>query len=261
MNGAFQNINASKEDGDSFGLNPRECSFKPENYAITITDEEGNKALYLEVKYRILWFQIYCREQHINSYAIETDKAETVGNKYLQVAARVRINGEVVGSDIGGVYVSNNDNWYAVQRAATMAKGRALANAGFGAAFADDNSEDEKKEPCDSAYPIKEQAKTMPAPEIEPMQNLSPMEAVRYQSRTTELPASPPIPETGNPASEPAMTLEEARRFIIPSGSQRGRTLEQAGMQAVEYYSSERFRGRDIWIAANLILESKKAGQ
>lgn len=243
MNSSYADSYDKEAGRRDYGLNPRPCSFRPEDYAITIREENGTESGYLEVKYRVLWFQTYCREQHLTSYSIETDLAETVGNKYIQVIARVKINGEVVGSDIGGVYIGGNASPQAVQRAATLAKGRALANAGFGAALASDAGGADEV-PCGSGYAVKEPRRD------DALSGPTPMELTK--------PSALPGPAK---EEKPVMSFEEARNFRIPTGSQRGRTLEQAGTGAAEYYASDRYRGKEIWTAANVFLDGMKKKQ
>ena len=127
----------------------RKCSFRPQDHLILVRFEGREEpALYLEVKWRLIWLQTYCEELNL-SYAVIEEEPKQIGNDITSVC-KVLINDKLVGQGTGGMRA---DSLYAIQQAATIAKGRALANAGFGGVFAGASASENGglgEIPCDS---------------------------------------------------------------------------------------------------------------
>ena len=150
------NINESVETKDSryggadYAL--RKCSFEPKDHLINLEkDTSKSHRLYLTVEWRVYWFQTWCQENN-KSYLIEEQPVEMVpGTNFIQSRCTVYIDGEAVGNGIGGINLNGSKGGeYCIQSCATIAKGRALANAGFGSVFSSAlDSENGADIPCD----------------------------------------------------------------------------------------------------------------
>ena len=142
----------------------RKCGFVPQDHMITIQGNYGPE-WYLKVQQRVLWFNIYCEEKGIKGFIDESEQGfftfppnPAPGQvTYLFYIATVSIfmDNEVVAKSTVTMPVdfANEANFYnGMKTAMTQAKGRALANCGFGTAGA--STEDGLGEPCDAGVPV-----------------------------------------------------------------------------------------------------------
>ncbi len=126
MNMSVNNIND--------GCKIRKCSFRPEDYLVTIVQNDGSNAKYLLVQDRVLWFQMYCAENGVKGLIDDSNIEYIPQLKMFRATCIITMNGEIVGKSSGSC-VYAEDKLKALECAATSAKGRALANAGFGTAM------------------------------------------------------------------------------------------------------------------------------
>ena len=254
------------KDNNIKALRMRECSFRPEDHLIEI-DFNGKKALYLEVKWREVWFHIWCDEHQIGELDREIKEmgaTELPGLNYIQCEAKVIVQGKEIGSGFGGFNMNLADRDYAVQQAHTIAKGRALANAGFGTVFSTGmaNENGTREIPADGGislsdmYVIRDPSnpmivQTVAEPQKEPVGN-------------TKAEAASPAPQSKKaPEQEPEkkpMTREDALRFKIPiRGQNFGIPLGEMLAKkpgTVKYYAEEtRFAGSELQEAAKLVIQ------
>ena len=261
--------------------NLRKCSFRPEHYFVRIPGfhDGDEESYYLEVKWREFWFHCYCDENNIQDRAIEELPVTLIaGTSFLQAESHVTMNGKIVGRGVGGYCISGNDMNYAVQIASTIAKGRALANAGFGSVFtsASESESGGIEIPCDSGvsadFFVFQPQKLDPS-YGNPMQVPAPPP---LQSDAPAMPANPrcdnqpfiPQPQTAPepPARQATQTpvsaqcprtREEALSFPVPlRGTWYGKPLSEVIAKdpaSVRYYA-ERSRNGDLKQAARLIL-------
>ena len=138
----------------------RKCGYDPRPDLMMLADTDGVQTPYLGVKYRVQWF---------NKYIIETERNARLGNSYiddsevwydeaarlLMARAKVFIDGKVVGSSCASIPYDPNlpSASGIVARVCTQAKGRALANAGFGVA-ASALEDGRSSVPCDSGIRV-----------------------------------------------------------------------------------------------------------
>ena len=262
--------------GQDYAL--RRCSFDPKSHLINLEIDSNKKArLYLTVEWRVYWFQTWCQENG-KSYLIEESPVESIqGTSFIQSRCTVYIDGEAAGHGIGGINLSGSKGGdYCIQSCATIAKGRALANAGFGSVFSSAlDSENGADIPCDGGMgtdffvfspqwlgpkadvqaPISHQT----AQEVIPMSQMTPVSAAMpcspglpqaFPARTVRQATA--APETGNPPK----TREEALRFIVPMkgewfGHPLGDVLAKSPKD-VQFYAS--CRNADLKAAAKLVL-------
>lgn len=121
---------------EELSLALRDCSYDPTQDIRPFSVEEDRKPVsYLETKYRQLWFNQFCKEERRKGVIDDSDITVYENLGIIIVKAKVFIDGELVGASCAGGNIIPRDmahNRSVVQRTATSAKGRALANAGFG---------------------------------------------------------------------------------------------------------------------------------
>ena len=254
----------------------RKCSFEPKEHLINLeSDSNKRPRLYLTVEWRVYWFQTWCQENG-KSYLIEERPVEIVsGTNFIQSSCTVYIDGEAAGHGIGGINLNGSKGGdYCIQSCATIAKGRALANAGFGSVFSSAlDSENGADIPCDGGMgtdffvfkpqwlgPTAEnpitgslqqttsavaETKTDPAPQPS---------AYVFAPTFAEQPVrqAATIPGTGNAPK----TREEALKFIVPMkgewfGHPLGEVLAKSPKD-VNFYAT--CRNADLKAAAKLVL-------
>ena len=197
----------------------RNCSYNPENDMIRVTSFDGKEKTYLEVRYRVRWFHEYCDENGILGRIDDSDVRFVPEAGLLIATAAVYMNDKEVGKSAAGICLNGLDPLRAgtiVQTIATQAKGRALANAGFGTISAGLAEEEDRHALCDAGMPVRQ-------PPV---------------LRQEAVPDSPAGPMPGRERPEPAAAAadapvsEEAYRnalvTVIPTGSYKGKTFQEA---------------------------------
>ena len=254
----------------------RKCSFEPKDHLINLESDAGRKPrLYLTVEWRVYWFQTWCQENG-KAYLIEERPVEIIpGTGFIQSCCTVYIDGEAAGHGIGGINLNGSRGGdYCIQSCATIAKGRALANAGFGSVFSSAlDSENGADIPCDggmgtdffvftpqqlgpaSGNPATIGFQTAPsaiqsAASEQNLMNPSPV----FAGSVSEQPPrkATAVPGTGNIPT----TREEALRYVVPMkgewfGHPLGEVLAKSPKD-VHFYAS--CRHADLKTAARLVL-------
>ena len=264
----------SADQNPAAQYNVRPCSFDPSTHLINLeVDPNKPQRPYLTVDMRVHWFQTWCQENG-KKYFIEENFVEAIpSTSFIQSKCLVYVDGEVVGVGVGGFNLNGHkDPDYCIQTCQTIAKGRALANAGFGSVFSStQESENGSDIPCDSGVttnfmvfkpqflgpdagnPMVTQA---PAPAATPVApNFQPTNGFNAPT-FTEQPVHKvtEIPETDNAPK----TRDEALRFIVPIKSEwQGHMLSEVmakDPKVIRYYAT-RSRHADLKKACQLILE------
>lgn len=244
----------------------RRCAYDPTADLITVKyDDSGKEAFYLQVPHRIIWFHQYCTENGLHGVIDDGDVTYIPELGLVKAVATVLMDNVVVGRSAAGCVVNVNDMESvnnAVQTAATRAKGRALANAGFGTPAGQGNpGESGDMYPCDAGMPFQ----TYPQMVVSGGQVVQPPvyginqygggyapvslqpqvnpNEVRYQQSYSTAPAPKPAPSKPTPVNQmpmqPGMTLEQAQNFVVPSGRQAGKRLCELDASTVEYYATK----------------------
>ena len=250
------------------GLNRVE-GFDPSAFLRRLTGENGEEQWYLDVKYRKLWFRLMYPEGKITKRIVKLE------NDFAIIESKVYLNR----NDPEDAFVScafaqrwrKDDDGYGlkyVETAETAAVGRALADAGFGIQFSEPG-EDRDSSLVDAPVTIPNgSAAGSYAPNTVAS---SPIPDERDE-QDEELPETLPKPvansgsgafkkkEEGKKLDESmseeelmkAMTLEDAKAYVIPVGSYKGKTLgalciEKPG--AVSWYVDS-YRGRNNMLRA-----------
>ena len=271
----MQEISLSDIASDK-GYALRKCSFEPQDHLINLENDQNKKPrLYLTVEWRVYWFQTWCQENG-KKYLIEEQPVEIVpGTAFIQSRCTVFIDGEAAGHGVGGINLNGSKGGdYCIQSCATIAKGRALANAGFGSVFSSAlDSENGADIPCyggmgtdffvfaprqlgpDSGNPVINGNKAeqpvsqaeKPEYELKPQAPLFPMESAGQPARQATA-----VPGTGNAPG----TREEALQYLVPlKGEWFGHPLGEVLAKSpkdVRFYAS--CRHADLREAAKLVL-------
>lgn len=206
-------------------INIRPCSYEPLNDMIPISYGENRpEEFYLEVKYRLYWFILYCQENGI-PYSIDESGYEfrpETGNGLICATVKIRMGDSEFASSASVALMKDNGdesstsareyNSHALQTAETIAKGRALANAGFGTVAAGSTDENGELFPADSGVKL----------ERDPA---NPLIFRKTVSRSVESVQPENGPDEAFDAV--AVRLVNARNFIVPMGSHKGEPLYQ----------------------------------
>ena len=210
--------------------------FDPRQYMRTTSTEEG-QGLYLDVKYRKLWFRLAHPLGKIKKifHALNAEVAICEARVYLN---KDDPEEQYVGSGTAQRFFKAGDKFGEsyVESAETAAVGRALAEAGFGSQFSDCDV----TEPADATLadaPVA--AAPLPGPRPAPAASPAPAPAAPPARRAPApgpAAATPPVQE---PALTPgmsfeqayaAMTLDKAKAVVIDCGCYRGQTLGQLAL-------------------------------
>ena len=254
----------------------RKCSFRPEEHFINLEiDGQKKPRYYLTVDWRLFWLQLWCQENGKDYYVEEQPVTMIPGTTWIQAACSVFIDGRIAGRGIGGINLNGPKGGdYAFQSCATIAKGRALANAGFGSVFtsASESESGGVEIPCDSgvaadffvfqpqqidpAYGNPMQTAILP-----PMQTAAVPDVPGADQYYSEMPAAavPPVRQaTQTPITAGCpKTKEEALAFLVPiRGAWFGKPMSEVIAKdpgSVRYYA-EKSRNGDLKQAARLIL-------
>lgn len=251
------------------GLNEVE-GFDPAAFLRKLQSEAGEEQLYLDVKYRKLWFRL---KYPLGKIAKRIIKLE---NDYAIIESRIYLDR----NDPEDNYIScamaqrwrTEDDAYGkkyVESAETAAVGRALADAGFGIQFAEPGEERDPN-PVDAPVTVpKTNENDLPPEDDEPL----PEEPVPQQKKVSDEVGSKKSSPKGNKKEELSehmsveeltkkMTLDDAKAYIIPMGVYKGKTMGELCLEkpsALPWYV-ESYGGRNnlLRAAAKVLLDAAK---
>lgn len=190
--------------------------FNPNSNLIDIQGLDGNEQKYLEVKYRVEWFNRYCEENGISGFIDESEIAYNEQCRMFIAICKVYMDDKLIATGIGGKVLDGDiiEKNRVIQSVATVAKGRALANAGFGTAMcsAGEDGEDPNTLPCDAG--------------ITPNNPLRPQQSNTDKKEKPEQTASKSKKSAETPEPLP-LTAEDAKGVKVPEGfrSYSGKSL------------------------------------
>ena len=210
--------------------------FDPRQYMRTTSTEEG-QGLFLDVKYRKLWFRLAHPLGKIKKifHALNAEVAICEARVYLN---KDDPEEQYVGSGTAQRFFKAGDKFGErnVESAETAAVGRALAEAGFGSQFSDCDV----TEPADATLadaPVA--AAPLPGPRPAPDASPAPAPAAPPARRAPAPGPAAATPPVQGPALTPgmsfeqayaAMTLDKAKAVVIDCGCYRGQTLGQLAL-------------------------------
>lgn len=224
--------------------------FDPRRFMREIMGEGENaeKQLYLDVKFRKLWFRLKYPGGKIKKSIIKlTEQLAIVESRvYLD---KNDSDENYVASAMAQRWYSQNDKYGSkyVELAETASVGRALADAGFGLQFCDIG---EESDPAivDAAITAPGQEATPPV-QSNPNQTQSnnPIAPPPLSAPIQATPVAPPLPATpAYTASSPLeeicklMTVDEAKTVMIDCTANKGKTLGQVAVEkpgSIKWYA------------------------
>ena len=114
-------------------------TFDPKPYFIEMgKDKKGNPKLYLQVAHRIMWFRDEHPDWTLKTYIVQLDPFPVMCCEVIDANGRLIATGHAMAMASGNKIWSGRE----VEKAETAAQGRALAAAGFGTQFADEDEDD-----------------------------------------------------------------------------------------------------------------------
>lgn len=218
--------------------------FDPRRFMREIVTETQEKQLYLDVKYRKLWFRLKHPDGKIKKSIIKLTEQLAI------VEAKVYLDKNdpdenYVSSALAQRFLQQDDrfgNRY-VELAETASVGRALADAGFGLQFCDIGEESDPGI-VDSGIPIgTSEGQEQVAPVTAPQQSPNGQSTAAVSPAKTPAPAQAPQqpkaqpPKASYTATMPVdeicslMTLDEAKKVVVDCGIYRGKTLGQVALE------------------------------
>ena len=248
--------------------------FSPAAYARELENGDGTKSLYLDVKYRLLWFRLRNPEGKIDTEIVHVDDKSAVvccklyhdkadpAEQYLAKSTAQRF---VSQEKFGDRYL---------EIAETAAMGRVLAAAGYGTQFCgstDMLSGIIADAPVDMGFPSDEDELPVTANRVvhetktqeEPAMQTPP--AAIAQQMTAPKPTQQAAPSAPKPAAEKPKTLEDylntmslddAKSIVVEFGRNAGTTLGEIAMHKpadLDWYVRN-YSGRNLALKAGAIL-------
>lgn len=196
----------------------RACStYDPMQFMSEFQYDNGRREMYLEVKYRVDWFNHWCMEHHVEGNILDQSYEIIPEMRMILATSVVMMNDKEVARAIAGRAIPEDPMGMnvVVQSAFTCAKGRALANLGFGTTNGSTNENGEDIPP-DSGIPIVD---TQPVPQAP-----APVAPVSTAAAPVTAPGLPPVTPDTNPmmmgTGSPAVTEAPKKRGRKPKNSQ-----------------------------------------
>lgn len=192
--------------------------FNPADFVRATVGEEGENDLYLDVKYRLLWFRLHHPNGKIDPELIQVDEKNAI------VCCKVYADkADPADQFIGKAYSQRfpSEDRYGdrfLEIAETVAKGRALADAGYGTQFCMNG---------DSLAGIIADAPIAMPPDEDVGHSVS--VATSFSAQQTAAPVSDP-PKTLNEYLR-IMTIEQAKNVKVDFGRFSGWTLGEIAVK------------------------------
>lgn len=214
--------------------------FNPADFVRNTVGEEGETDLYLDVKYRLLWFRLHRPNGKIDPEIVQLDERSAV------VCCRIYADkADPADQFIGKAYSQRfpTDDRFGdrfLEIAETVAKGRALADAGYGTQFCMNGEalasiiadapikmppDEESELPGNAAASFTAQpmaAATQKPPAAQPQQSQAPVQQPKQ--------AAPEPPKTLDEYLQ-VMTLDQAKSVKVDFGRFSGWTLGDIAMK------------------------------
>ena len=169
-------------------------AFNPKEHLIQMSGKNGQTSDYLEVKWRLVWL----REDH-PTWGIETELLQYDVFAILKAAVKDE-TGRVIATGHGMAKTGGSAKWAGreIEKAETAAIGRALAHAGIGTQFIDDETEGEGDHDHIADSPVERKGNAQP-------KNATP--------KTQQQPASPTASDSNNPLDR-GFSVETGNNFL-----------------------------------------------
>jgi len=226
--------------------------FNPADFTRELINEDGGKSLYLDVKYRLLWFRLHCPNGKVDPQIIHSDGKSAVVTCRLY-ADRNDPEDQFLAKATAQRFASADkygDRFLEI--AETAAIGRALAEAGYGTQF------------CGTREDMLDQVIVDAPVEMEKTdENNEPTVVLSIAKPEAE--AKEEVHPQRNTLDDylNTMTLEEAENVVVDIGLYSGQTLGEIALKKpkdldwyIKYYS-----GKNLALKAGAMLLVRAAMQ
>lgn len=219
--------------------------FNPAEFTRSLPNEDGTTSLYLDVKYRLLWFRLHRPNGKIDAEIIRVDDQSAIVSCRLY-ADKSDPADQYVARSCAQRFLSQEkfgDRYLEI--AETAALGRVLAAAGYGTQF------------CGSSDMLAEVIADAPI-DVEPVPEPplpSRVAPAAPNAPTIAAVPAPAIPKTLDDYLN-TMTLEDAKNVVVDIGRYSGSTLGQIILQKpgdLEWYVKY-YAGKNLALKAGAIL-------
>lgn len=236
--------------------------FNPGEFARTLENEDGSRSLYLDVKYRLLWFRLHRPDGKISSEIIHVDEKSAVVSCRLYNDKNDPADQFVAMSSAQRFASQDRFGDRYLEIAETAAMGRVLAAAGYGTQFC---SFGDMLSGVIADAPVE-----LPGADEEPelpfaasAHNSVQMPAadqlcdqmLRYPQANENAPAG-----TGRPLTLEdllnTMTVQEAQQVVVDMGYNKGMTLGQLALHKprdLEWYVNH-YAGKNLRLKAGAVI-------
>ena len=255
------------------GLNEVE-GFDPAAFLRKLQSEAGEEQLYLDVKYRKLWFRL---KYPLGKIAKRIIKLE---NDYAIIESRIYLDR----NDPEDNYIScamaqrwrTEDDAYGkkyVETAETAAVGRALADAGFGIQFSEPGEERDPN-PVDAPVSLPQYSNSdLPPEDDEPLpEKHTPKYAPQQEKSSSNSRSEKPSAKAGKKEAlseqmsvdelMKKMSVDDAKAFVIPMGVYKGKTMGELCLEKPSaltwYVDSYGGKNNILRAAAKILLSAAK---
>lgn len=233
--------------------------FNPANFTRELPNEGGTTSLYLDVKYRLLWFRLHRPNGKIDTEIVSMDDKSAVVSSKLYADRKDAVD-HYIAKSYAQRFASDEKygNRY-LEIAETAAIGRVLAAAGYGTQFCgvgDMLNNDIVDAPIDlsnledNCVHETDSIKTINREKAEPIAESE------LQQQKEELPKRETLEDYIN-----TMTLKEAKDVVIPIGRYAGSTLGEIALtqpKDLDWYVKF-YRGNNLALKAGAILLVQEA--
>lgn len=228
--------------------------FDPSLFLRKLTSDTGEEQLYLDVKYRKLWFRLKYPNGKI------TKKVVKLEPDYAVIECRVYLDRNDPEENCVSCALAQrwkkDDDIYGlryVETAETAAAGRALADAGFGMQFSEPGEEQDTN-PVDSPVTMPGDSWEVPDDEGASAEKKKSEEKPKktVEKPKKDLQESMPVEDLMR-----IMSLEDAKKYIVPFGEFKGKTLEEVSLKepkSINWYANKYTGNRNILRASARIL-------
>lgn len=245
-------------------------AFNPAEFTRQLPNEDGSASLYLDVKYRLLWFRVHRPNGKIVPEVMRVDEKTAVvtcklyadksdpADQFLAQASAQRFRTE---EKYGDRYL---------EIAETAAMGRVLAAAGYGTQFCG-NTDMLSDVIADAPIDMMDAEEDVPAAVTGArITNPAPVQ----QTPMGQPNGAAPAPELVSPEQAPkgpmkledylnSMTIEEAKNVVVDCGYNTGKTLGEVALRKpsdLDWYVAK-YNGRNLALKAGAILLVNAAAQ
>jgi len=233
--------------------------FAPSEFTRSLPNDDGTMSLYLDVKYRLLWFRLHRPSGKIDTEIVRADEKSAIVTCRLYNDRSDPADQYIAKSSAQRFLTDDKFGDRFLEVAETAAMGRVLAAAGYGTQF------------CGGGDMLSDVIADAPVPVNLPEDEGATTQTASHVLHQVKTPA-PPAPVVTKPQKPKletledylnSMTLEDAKNVKVDIGIYAGYTLGQVALQKpsdLEWYVRN-YAGKNLALKAGAILLVEAATQ